>query len=261
MAFAAAFHLGILSLQPHISFPQGAVANEEIVLRWVHFVAGIIWIGLLYFFNLIGFPSLQSLDAATRGKVFPVLMSRAMWWFRWSALVTVLAGLRYYLLILNADAHNSGNPALAWRWLGYWFLTWLVAYALLYALQLPVKGAFDNGWLRAIPIAIVVIAASWISLVLNAGPQSSNGHLSISIGGGLGLILLLNVWGVVWRVQKRLIAWTRASVEEGTPVPPEAARLARWAFLASRTAFWLSFPMLFFMGAADHYPFLSSITD
>ena len=257
MAFAAAF----LSLQPHISFPQGAVANEEIVLRWVHFVAGIIWIGLLYFFNLIGFPSLQSLDAATRGKVFPVLMSRAMWWFRWSALVTVLAGLRYYLLILNADAHNSGNPALAWRWLGYWFLTWLVAYALLYALQLPVKGAFDNGWLRAIPIAIVVIAASWISLVLNAGPQSSNGHLSISIGGGLGLILLLNVWGVVSRVQKRLIAWTRASVEEGTPVPPEAARLARWAFLASRTAFWLSFPMLFFMGAADHYPFLSSITD
>ena len=251
----------ILSLQAHISFPQGAVANEEIVLRWVHFVAGIIWIGLLYFFNLVGFPSLQSLDAATRGKVFPVLMSRAMWWFRWSALITVLAGLRYYLLILQADAQNSGNRALAWRWLGYWFLVWLVAYALLYALQLPMKGAFDNGWLRAIPIAILVIAASWISLVLNAGPQSSNGHLSISIGGGLGLILLMNAWGVVWRVQKRLIVWTRASVEQGTSMPPEAARLARWAFLASRAAFWLSFPMLFFMGAADHYPFLSSIAD
>jgi uncharacterized membrane protein len=130
---------------------------------------------------------------------------------------------------------------------------------LLYALQLPMKGAFDNGWLRAIPIAIVVIAASWVSLVLNAGPQSSNGHLSIGIGGGLGLILLLNAWGVVWRVQKRLIAWTRASVEQGAPMPAEAARLAR-AFLASRTAFWLSFPMLFFMGAAEHYPFLSSVT-
>ncbi len=261
MVFAGVFHTAIHSLQPHISFPQGAVANEEIALRWVHFVAGIIWIGLLYFFNLIGFPSLQSLDAATRGKVFPALMSRAMWWFRWSALVTVLAGLRYYLLILKADAQNSGNPALAWRWFGSWFLVWLVAYALLYALQLPLKSAFDNGWLRAIPIAIVVIAASCVSLQLNAGPQSSNSHLSISVGGGLGLILLLNAWGVVWRVQKRLIAWTRASAEQGVPMPPEGARLARWAFLASRTAFWLSFPMLFFMGVADHYPFLSSITD
>ena len=183
-----------------------------------------------------------------------------MWWFRWAALITVLAGLRYYQLILEADAQNSGNPALAWRWLSYWFLVWLVAYVLLYALQLPVKGAFDNGWLRAIPIAIVVIAASWISLALNAGPQSSNSRLSISVGGGLGLVLLFNAWGVVWRVQKRLIVWTRASADQGTPMPPEATRMARWAFLASRAAFWLSFPMLFFMGAAEHYPFLSSVT-
>jgi len=40
---------------------------------------------------------------------------------------------------------------------------------------------------------------------------------------------------------------------------PQAARFARWSFLASRVAFWLSFPMLFFMGAAEHYPFLSGI--
>jgi uncharacterized membrane protein len=260
MVSTALLHQAFFLLQAHFSFPQGAVANEEIVLRWVHFVAGITWIGLLYFFNLIGFPSLKSLDASTRGKVFPVLMSRAMWWFRWSALIAVLAGLRYYILILQADAQNSGNPALAWRWLAYWFLVWLVAYALLYALQLPVKGALDNGWLRAIPIAIVVIAASWISLAVNAGPQSSNSHLSISVGGGLGLVLLFNAWGVVWRVQKRLIVWTRASAEQGTAMPPEATRMARWAFLASRAAFWLSFPMLFFMGAAEHYPFLSSVT-
>jgi len=42
-------------------------------------------------------------------------------------------------------------------------------------------------------------------------------------------------------------------------MPAEAARLARWAFLASRVGFWLSFPMLFFMAAAEHYPFLSGI--
>ena len=95
----------------------------------------------------------------------------------------------------------------------------------------------------------------------NGGPISSNSHLSISIGGGLGLIMLLNAWGVVWRVQKRLIQWNRAAAENGTPMPPEADRLRQWSLFAARVAFWLSFPMLFFMGAADHYPFLSSITD
>src|ERR1700722_5390727 len=92
-SFLPHFVRGILAahaaLAPHFSFPQGGTANEEIVLRWLHLVSGVIWIGLLYFFNLVGTPALQQLDAPVRGKVFPVLMERAMWWFRWSAMVTV----------------------------------------------------------------------------------------------------------------------------------------------------------------------------
>ncbi|HVB85069.1 MAG TPA: hypothetical protein VNK23_00180, partial [Candidatus Dormibacteraeota bacterium] len=86
----------VLYVRPHFSFPQDALTNEEIGLRWVHIVAGIIWIGLLYFFNLVATPTLQQIEAPVRAKLFPALMSRAMWWFRWSALVTVLAGLRYF---------------------------------------------------------------------------------------------------------------------------------------------------------------------
>jgi uncharacterized membrane protein len=253
--------LVFLAIEPHFSFPQGAVANEQIVLRWVHIVAGIIWIGLLYFFNLVGTRTLKELDAPERGKVFPLMMSRAMWWFRWSALITVLAGLRYFWQLLAADANNAGNPALAWRWLGEWFLVWIVAFALIYPFQTPHTGILDSVWVRAIAISVIAIAASWIVLVLNANEQSSNGHLAIAVGGGMGLLMLLNAWGIIWRAQKRLIAWTRASAEHGTPMPPEAAKLARWAFLASRTGFWMSLPMLFFMAAADHYPFLSSLVD
>jgi uncharacterized membrane protein len=136
-----------------------------------------------------------------------------------------------------------------------------VAFELIYQFQLPRKGMLDSAWVRVAGVAAVVVAASWIVLDLNSSPQSSNGHLAISVGGGLGLVMLLNTWVVVWRVQKRLIGWTRATAEHGTPMPPEAERLARWGFLASRVGFWLSFPMLFLMAAADHYPFLSSITD
>lgn len=246
-------------LQPHFTFPQSPVTNEEIVLRWIHFVSGIIWIGLLYFFNLVGFPTMRQLDASVRGRVFPVMMTRAMWWFRWSAAVAVLVGLRYFFILLAADARNAGNASLALRWFGWWLLVWTVAYGLIYPLQLPSKGTLGSGWIRAIGIAIVVVVASWVVLQLNASEQSSNSHLSIAVGGGIGWLMLFNTWGVVWRVQKRLIAWTRASVEGGSAVPPEAERMARWAFLASRAGFWLSFPMLFFMGAAEHYPFLSSV--
>jgi uncharacterized membrane protein len=68
------------------------------------------------------------------------------------------------------------------------------------------------------------------------------------------MIMLLNVWGIIWRNQKKIIAWTKDNATKGTPVPAESATLARQAFLASRTNFWLSIPMLFFMGAASHYP-------
>ena len=245
-------------LAPHFSFPRGA-ANEEIVLRWLHFVAGIIWIGLLYFFNLIGRPALDEVEPSTRLKVFPALMSRAMWWFRWSSVVTVLVGMRYFTIILKADADNSGRPSLTGIWFGEWLLTWIVAYVLIYPLQMPWKGAMGKTALRAFLITLVIIAASWATLEWNATPESSNGHLCIAVGGGLGFVMMMNVWGVVWRVQKRLIQWSRESAASGKPMPGEAEKLRNWGHFAARTAFYLSFPMLFFMGAAEHYPFLSGI--
>jgi uncharacterized membrane protein len=245
--------------KPHFTFLANAAANELMALRWLHFIFGIIWIGLLYFFNLVLTPSMKALEPGVRVKVYPVLMSRAMAWFRWSALVTVIVGMRYFFSLLISDARNSGNPGLALRWFGWWVLVWVVAYEGIYFLQLPAKGTRDSVWVRTIGISAIVIAASWLVLALNGREHASNGHLAISVGGGLGLVMLINTWGVVWRVQKRLIAWTRAAAEQGTPMPPEAERMMRWGFLTARTSLWLSFPMLFFMGAASHYPFLSTV--
>ncbi len=250
--------LSIPEWKPTFSFLGGA-ANELMALRLLHFFFGIVWIGLLYFFNLVGTPAMKQLDPAVRVKVYPVLMSRAMAWFRWSALVTVLVGVRYFFRVLSSDALNAGDSSLALRWFGWWLLVWLATYVLIYGLQLPATGFRDSPWIRSVGVAVVVTAASWTVLALNGGPSSSSQHLAISVGGGLGLVMLLNTWGVVWRVQKRLIAATLASAEQGIPLPPEAARLMRWGFLTARTSFWLSFPMLFFMGAASHYPFLSTV--
>jgi uncharacterized membrane protein len=245
--------------QPHFVFLDTALANEMMALRWLHLIFGIIWIGLLYFFNLVLTPTMKRCDPELRIKIYPELMPGAMGWFRSSALVTVLVGLRYFTIHLAADAKLAGDRSLVGKWFGWWLLVWMVAYVFIYALQLPAKGILDMPWVRVMGVSVVVIAASWLVLALNGGSHVSSAHLAISVGGGLGFIMLLNTWGVIWRVQKKLIAWARTNVEHGAAMPPEAERFMRWNYLTARTSFWLSFPMLFFMGAASHYPFLSTI--
>jgi uncharacterized membrane protein len=243
---------------PHVSFSQGSAANLHIVLRFVHFVAGITWVGLLYFFNLVNIPFMQKIDPSTRSKVVPVLMPRALWWFRWASVLTVLAGIWYWMTIVGTDARNaqtilgmaqaSGGTAI-----GTFFGIWTVAFVIeMGMLMAPMEG-LRNDWVLGTVVGITVTAASYIYLALNSHGWESSQLLSIGIGGGLGWFMLLNVWGIVWRMQKKLIRWTT----EGS-IPPEAAKVARLSLLATRINFVLTFPMLFFMAAANHYPMFKS---
>ena len=74
----------------------GEVDWGGIILRWIHFLAGITWIGLLYFFNLINAAFMKSLDGPTKNIVIPKLMPSALNWFRHGATITVLAGILLY---------------------------------------------------------------------------------------------------------------------------------------------------------------------
>ena len=244
-------------LAPLINLPQDFSTNFLMLVRWIHFLAGITWIGLLYFFNLVNVPFMKELDPQTRGKVMPALMSRALLWFRMSAALTVLAGLTYWGSVIGTDARNGEAQGLHPSHglvFGSFFLIWTVVWGLHYACTIPGKGIFDKGPFLGVLYAVVVIAAAWLFLSLNAHGWESNRLLSIGIGGGIGWVMLLNVWGVIWRIQKRLILWTRDNAANGTPMPEKAKAMARQAFLVSRANAYLSIVMLFFMGAASHYP-------
>ena len=73
-------------------------SNIHLIVRWLHVIAGITWIGHLYFFNFVNVPLQASLDDATKKAVNPQLMPRALWWFRWGAMITLLAGLTLFVL-------------------------------------------------------------------------------------------------------------------------------------------------------------------
>ena len=224
----------------------------RIIMRWGHFVGGITWIGMLYFFNLVNVNFMKALDAPTKKVVVPNLMPKALWYFRWGAVVTVIAGLGYYAMyILSGDVKNA-NAAGADASLAVVLLVWLVIAAATWALfnyvllpNLSKDGKILAAATAALVIAMAVAIVWWLDSQLTGRRDhwASNKTLSIGVGGALGVIMLLNVWGIIWPAQKRIIAATEA----GTP--PDAA-LARRAFLASRTNAWLSLPMLFFMGTS-----------
>jgi uncharacterized membrane protein len=73
--------------------------NVQLLLRWIHVLAGIIWIGHLYFFNFINGAFLGSLPADVKKVVVPQLMPRVLFWFRWGAMFTLLAGLALFTQI------------------------------------------------------------------------------------------------------------------------------------------------------------------
>ncbi|MDZ4347092.1 MAG: urate hydroxylase PuuD [Candidatus Binatia bacterium] len=74
-------------------------------LRWIHFLAGVTWIGILYYFNFVQTPFFAETEAAVRTGAITKLVPRALWWFRWGAMFTFLAGISMYLI----KWHQTGS--------------------------------------------------------------------------------------------------------------------------------------------------------
>src|ERR1043166_2101791 len=68
----------------------------NLVFGWIHVVAGVMWIGHLWFFNFVNAQVAKTYDADAKKKVIPELMPRALYWFRWGAAFTWIAG--FFLL-------------------------------------------------------------------------------------------------------------------------------------------------------------------
>jgi uncharacterized membrane protein len=114
-------------------------SNAIFFLRWFHILAGITWIGLLYFFNFVNVPFQGKLEKELKPKVNPELLPRALWWFRWGAMATFLIGLLLLVLKyghgnlwLDVDGNLSGRAI--WillgallgtiMWFNVWFIIW-----------------------------------------------------------------------------------------------------------------------------------------
>ncbi len=163
---------------------QFDVVFWQATFRWMHVFFGVLWIGLLYYFNFVAARKTPEIPAELRPALSKYITPEALFWFRWGALFTVLAGVSVAALRGGTYAANVFTFGLA--------------------------GGYD---------------------------ASKHGYTLMGIGVYLAIIMFLNVWGVIWPNQKRVLGIVEA--DDATK-----ARAARIAGMASRINTLLSLPML-----------------
>jgi uncharacterized membrane protein len=102
----------------------------EFVFRWFHVIFGIVWIGMLYYFNFVQTEYFKEAEADAKADAMKKLAPRALWWFRWGAMFTFITGL-YLLYAIGAHSNLMGQP-LIWigaiagilMFLNVWLIIW-----------------------------------------------------------------------------------------------------------------------------------------
>lgn len=178
----------VLMVISSILLNGGFALNLASLDRWLHIISGVMWIGLLYYFNVVQIPGLAAATADQGGPggagISKYIAPRALLWFRWGAVVTVLSGAALMEL-----AYGGGG--------------------------------------------------------IMRGLAFQEGYQVIGLGAWLGIIMLFNVWVLIWPNQKKVLGLVEAS-------DAEKAKARSVALLASRTNFVLSVPMLMAMGGQSH---------
>jgi uncharacterized membrane protein len=95
------------------------------LMRWVHLLTGVAWIGLLYYFNFVQGEYFKEADGSAKSDVIQKMVPRALWWFRWGAMFTFLSGLiLVYLKHLTGMGIMIGVTMGTIMFLNVWLIIW-----------------------------------------------------------------------------------------------------------------------------------------
>lgn len=120
----------------HAFAADGATYGAEFwkfVFRWLHVLSGIMWIGLLYYFNFVQIPNMPNIPDEQKPAIGKVIAPAALFWFRWGAMSTIVTGLilamlNGYIVEMLTFSYEGGTALSVGMWFGIimWFNVWFV---------------------------------------------------------------------------------------------------------------------------------------
>jgi uncharacterized membrane protein len=216
--------------------------DMQAFIRWAHFVAGVLWIGHLYFFNFVNAPFAATLDKDTKPRVIPELAPRALFWFRWGAAWTWITGVLLLGLVfamnrsLLFEVPAPGEAPHGWgAGAGVMFALTLLA-AVIYD-PLAKSGLGKKN--QAMAVVGLVLTAVVLWAYVNVAHFTYRAA-SIHLGGLYGTLMAFNVWFRIWPAQQKIIT----AVKSGQA--PDAALVAM-AGARSRHNTYMSVPLIWLM--------------
>jgi len=202
--------------------------------RWVHVLAGIVWIGMLYFFNFVNGPFQGTIDGETKKKVNPEVMPRALYWFRWGAAWTWLTGVILLQLVFWGPRITL-NPETSWSAGSITMLALVFVAPFIYD-ALAKSGLGKNpkvfGTVGFVLLAGVLCTMHYVGFTY----RGYNIHLAAL----LGTTMAYNVWFRIWPAQQKIIR----GLKEGNPADAAVVSLAG---TRSRHNTYMSVPLLWGM--------------
>lgn len=213
---------------------DGMLAAQSI-FRWMHVLAGITWIGLLYFFNWVNAPFQAAIDGDAKKAVNPELLPRALFWFRWGAAWTWVTGV---LLLMMVFYHGG----LMFEGGSGWTTGAIIMVAATFLGVFVYDACMNIDALKDLKVLFVVgliDVAIMTLLYIHVGGFSYRAYV-IHVGAMFGTMMAFNVWFRIWPAQQKIIT----AVKEGNKPDADLVALAG---SRSKHNTYMSVPLIWMM--------------
>jgi uncharacterized membrane protein len=210
------------------------------IFKWLHVIAGVLWIGLLYFFNWINGHVAATMDADTKKKVIPELMPRALYFFRWGAAWTWFTGLILMIFIFWMGMNDAMfKGAESDEFTNFKHMAYLVPFLMVFIYDAFYKSSLAKNTRLATGISFLGIVGVLAFLVFVSEMTAYRAY-NIHIGAMFGSIMAFNVWYRIWPAQQRIIT----AIKNGEAPDPADAGMAG---LRSKHNTYMSVPLIWTM--------------
>ena len=217
------------------------------IFKWLHVIAGIMWIGLLYFFNFVNTAFAPTMDGETKKKVVPELMPRALYWFRMGAAWTWGTGIVLLYVIYWAGGMMPSNftsdPVTGESANMFIHILLLLTFVAVFLYDAIYKSPLASN-IRAVTVLSFVLITAYVFAMQTLGGFEYRA-VNIHLGAMFGTIMAFNVWFRIWPAQKKIIA----AIKNGDA--PDGQLLAL-AGLRSKHNTYMSVPLIWTMHNQHH---------